>query len=169
MPRTGSCLRRARGSGARIDDPVLEISADDVIILRGEGPRRSIGMAGTGLTRIPERLVSVGVKDMVPITDWRMGGQLAAARLLFTSVRSPRSAALSLVETGDIIVLDVLAWVLRAELSESELDARRHSVDRLPYSTAPPMRGFGRLNAESVLHIITGCNFAFLVPPTPEA
>jgi dihydroxy-acid dehydratase len=155
---------------ARIDDPDLEISADDVIILRGEGPRGSIGMAGTGLIRIPERLVSAGVKDMVRITDWRMGGTVGGGTaVVHVAPESAVGGPLSLVETGDIVVLDVPARVLRVELPESELDARRHSVDRLPYSTTPPARGFGRLYAESVLQINEGCDFAFLVPPDPDA
>jgi dihydroxy-acid dehydratase len=155
---------------ARIDDPALEISADEVIILRGEGPRGSIGMAGTGLIRIPERLVSAGITDMVRITDWRMGGTIGGGTaVVHVAPESAVGGPLSLVETGDIVVLDVPARVLRVELSESELDARRHSVDRPPYSTMPPARGFGRLYAESVLQINEGCDFAFLVPPAPDA
>lgn len=152
---------------ARIDDPALEISADDIIVLRGEGPRGSIGMAGTGLIRIPARLISAGVKDMVRITDWRMGGTVGGGTaVVHVAPESAVGGPLSLIATGDFIILDVPARILRVDLSESELDARRDSMSRPPYSTKPPERGFGRLYAESVMQINQGCDFAFLVPPS---
>ncbi len=151
---------------ARIDDPSLEVVADDVIVLRGEGPRGSIGMSGTGLIRMPERLIAAGVKDMLRITDWRMGGTVGGGTaVVHVAPESAVGGPLSLIETGDVIVLDVPARSLRVELSEAELAARRQAVDRPPYATTPPARGFGRLYAESVMQIDRGCDFAFLVPP----
>jgi dihydroxy-acid dehydratase len=155
---------------ARIDDPALEIAADDVIVLRGEGPKGSIGMAGTGLIRIPEHLVSAGVTDMVRITDWRMGGTVGGGTaVVHIAPESAVGGPLSLITTGDIITLDVPARVLRVELSEDQLNARRHAMTGPPYATTPPARGFSRLYAENVLQINEGCDFAFLVPPARQA
>ena len=155
---------------ARINDPALEICASDVIILRGQGPRGSIGMAGTGLIPLPEKLVEAGVKDMVRITDWRMGGTVGGGTaVIHVAPESAVGGPLGLVETGDIVVLDVPGRILRVELSEAELEGRRLAADRVPYSTRPPTRGFARLYAESVLQINQGCDFAFLVPPPVDA
>jgi dihydroxy-acid dehydratase len=153
----------------RIDDERLDIAADDVIVLRGQGPRGSIGMAGTGLIPIPRRLVEAGVKDMVRITDWRTGGTVGGTAVVHVAPESAIGGPLALITTGDIVVLDVPARRLRVELSESELEVRRDSAGRAPYATPPPSRGFGRLYAESVLQVDQGCDFAFLVPPVAVA
>lgn len=155
---------------ARVDDPALDIAPDDVIVLRGEGPRGSIGMAGTGLIRIPDRLVAAGVTDMVRVTDWRMGGTVGGGTaVVHVAPESAVGGPLSLIETGDIISLDVPARRLQVELSDAELEARRRSSNTPPYATKPPPRGFSRLYAEHVMQINEGCDFAFLVPPTADA
>lgn len=155
---------------ARIDDPALEISADDVIILRGEGPKGSIGMAGTGLIRIPDRLIAAGVKDMVRITDWRMGGTVGGGTaVVHVAPESAVGGPLSLIETGDTIMLDVPARTISVDLTESELAARQSAAAQPPYATTPPARGFSRLYAEHVMQINEGCDFAFLVPPKADA
>jgi dihydroxy-acid dehydratase len=153
---------------ARIDDEELAVAAGDVIVLRGEGPRGSIGMAGTGLIRLPRRLVDAGVRDMVRVTDWRMGGTVSGTAAVHVSPESAVGGPLALVETGDVVTLDVPARLLRVELSDDELDARRRAADRPPASRPTPARGFARLYAERVLQIDQGCDFDFLVPPPAD-
>ncbi|HCB02704.1 MAG TPA: dihydroxy-acid dehydratase [Nocardioides bacterium] len=151
---------------ARVNDPALEWEADDVIVLRGEGPRGSIGMSGTGLIPIPDKLVEAGVTDLVRITDWRMGGTVGGGTaVIHVAPESAVGGPLGLVETGDIVVLDIPARTVSVELSDAELEARRSTAGRAPYATTPPVRGFARLYAESVLQINEGCDFDFLVPP----
>jgi dihydroxy-acid dehydratase len=155
---------------ARINDPALQMSADDVIVLRGEGPRGSIGMSGTGLIPIPDSLVAAGVKDMVRITDWRMGGTVGGGTaVVHVAPESAVGGPLALVDTGDVVVLDVPSRTLHVELSDAKLEARRQAAGRVPYATRPPSRGFSRLYADSVLQIDRGCDFDFLVPPTTRS
>src|SRR5204862_797944 len=50
----------------RIDDPVLDVNADDVLVLRNAGPKGAPGMPEAGYLPIPKKLGRTGVKDMVP-------------------------------------------------------------------------------------------------------
>ena len=59
---------------ARIDDPDLEVVADDVLVLQNAGPRSASGMPEAGYLPIPKKLARLGVQDMVRISDARMSG-----------------------------------------------------------------------------------------------
>ena len=58
----------------RIDDPNLDVTADDVLVLRNAGPKSGTGMPEAGYLPIPQKLARAGVKDMVRISDARMSG-----------------------------------------------------------------------------------------------
>ena len=59
---------------ARIDDPDLDVAADDVLVLQNAGPRSASGMPEAGYLPIPKKLARLGVQDMVRISDARMSG-----------------------------------------------------------------------------------------------
>src|SRR5712691_7100002 len=52
----------------RLDDPELEVAADDVLVLRNAGPKGAPGMPEAGYLPIPKKLARQGVKDMVRIS-----------------------------------------------------------------------------------------------------
>src|SRR6266478_6627100 len=58
----------------RVDDPALDVTADDVLVLRNAGPKGAPGMPEAGYLPIPKKLGRAGVKDMVRISDARMSG-----------------------------------------------------------------------------------------------
>jgi len=58
----------------RVDDPALDVTADDVLVLRNAGPKGAPGMPEAGYLPIPKKLARIGVKDMVRISDARMSG-----------------------------------------------------------------------------------------------
>src|SRR5450756_1761299 len=58
----------------RVDDPALDVTADDVLVLRNAGPKGAPGMPEAGYLPIPRKLGRAGVKDMVRISDARMSG-----------------------------------------------------------------------------------------------
>jgi dihydroxy-acid dehydratase len=58
----------------RVDDPDLDVTADDVLVLRNAGPKGAPGMPEAGYLPIPKKLGAPGVKDMVRISDARMSG-----------------------------------------------------------------------------------------------
>ena len=140
-------------------DPDFEIHADDVVVLRGEGPRGSVGMPDAGRIAIPEKLVRQGVLDMVRISDARMGGTVDATAVLHVAPESAVGGPLSLVRTGDTISLDIPNRRVDVELSDEEL-ARRRAEHRAEQKA--PARGFARLYAERVMQTDKGCDFDFL-------
>src|SRR5580700_1505260 len=59
---------------ARIDDPALDVTPDDFLVLQNAGPLSPSGMPEAGYLPIPQKLGRAGVKDMVRISDARMSG-----------------------------------------------------------------------------------------------
>ena len=86
---------------ARIDDPDLDVSADDVLVLRGCGPRGYPGMPEVGNMPLPRKLLENGVRDMVRISDARMSGTAYGTVVLHVSPESAAGGPLGLVRTGD--------------------------------------------------------------------
>ncbi|OYY12992.1 MAG: dihydroxy-acid dehydratase, partial [Polynucleobacter sp. 35-46-11] len=56
----------------RIDSPDLDVTADDILVLKNIGPKGAPGMPEAGYIPIPMKLAREGVKDMVRISDARM-------------------------------------------------------------------------------------------------
>ena len=151
----------------RIDDPDLDITESDVIVLKGAGPVGAPGMPEWGALPIPKKLLKQGVRDMLRISDARMSGTSFGACVLHVSPEAARGGPLALVEDGDMIELDVAARRLDLLVPEAEL-ARR----RAEWHEPPPYysRGYGAMFAKHVLSADQGCDFDFLTPAgeTPE-
>ena len=104
---------------ARMDDPDLDVTADDVLVLRGCGPRGYPGMPEVGNMPLPRKLLENGVRDMVRISDARMSGTAYGTVVLHVSPESAAGGPLGLVRTGDPIELDVAARTLHLDVPES--------------------------------------------------
>jgi dihydroxy-acid dehydratase len=145
----------------RIDDPALDITEDDVIVMRNAGPIGAPGMPEAGYIPIPKKLAQKGVKDMVRLSDARMSGTAFGTIVLHIAPESAIGGPLALVKTGDRIRLDVAGRRLELLVSEAELETRRKDW------TPPPVpgdaqRGYARLYREHVQQADEGCDFDFL-------
>ena len=89
------------------DCDLLDIAADDVIVVRGAGPRGYPGMPEVANVSLPAKLLQAGVTDMVRISDGRMSGTGFGTVVLHVSPEAALGGPLALVRTGDTIVLDV--------------------------------------------------------------
>ncbi|MEO9960699.1 MAG: dihydroxy-acid dehydratase, partial [Nisaea sp.] len=69
----------------RIDSADLDVTPDDVLVLRNIGPKGAPGMPEAGYIPIPKKLASQGVKDMVRISDGRMSGTAFGTIILHVS------------------------------------------------------------------------------------
>src|SRR6185295_6975316 len=58
---------------ARIDDEHLDIDENCVMVLKNCGPRGYPGMPEVGNMQLPPKLLRRGIRDMVRISDARMG------------------------------------------------------------------------------------------------
>lgn len=147
----------------RIDDPALEVGAADVLVMRNAGPVGAPGMPEAGYLPIPKKLAQAGVKDMVRISDARMSGTAFGTIVLHVTPEAAIGGPLALVQTGDVISLDVPARRLELEVDERELGRRAQAlagVNRKPAA----QRGYAKLFQEQILQADRGCDFAFLRP-----
>lgn len=145
----------------RVDDPDLDIQAEDIMVLQNAGPKSSSGMPEAGYLPIPKKLSSKGIKDIVRISDARMSGTAFGTIILHVTPESSIGGMLGLIETGDRIKLSVRDKVIELLVPESEVQRRRSKWVSL---NVPPdkRRGYDRLYAEQVLQADEGCDFSIL-------
>lgn len=151
-----------------VEDPDLDVTGDDVLVLRNAGPRGA-GMPEWGMLPIPTKLLRQGVKDMLRLSDARMSGTSYGGCLLHCSPEAAIGGPLALVRTGDRITVDVPARTIHLEIGDEELAARKAAW-------APPPeryeRGYGWMFGRHILQANEGCDFDFLETsfgrPVPE-
>jgi len=144
---------------ARIDDPGLDVTADDFLVLQNAGPTSGYAMPEAGYLPIPSQLARAGVKDMVRISDARMSGTAYGTIVLHVSPESAAGGPLALVRNGDRIRVSVKNRTIDLAVPPDELQ-RRKAAWQPPVST--PTRGYAKLYMEHVLQAEHGCDFDFL-------
>jgi len=149
---------------ARIDAPDLDVTADDVLVLRNAGPVGAPGMPEAGYIPIPKKLAQQGVKDMVRISDARMSGTAFGTIVLHVTPEAAIGGPLALVRSGDRIRLDVNGRRLELCVEADEL-ARRRARLTLPEPDTS-VSGYRKLYVSHVLQADAGCDFDFMLPDT---
>jgi dihydroxy-acid dehydratase len=144
---------------ARIDDPNLDVSADDFLVLQNAGPKSGYAMPEAGYLPIPSKLARAGVKDMVRISDARMSGTAYGTIVLHVSPESAAGGPLALVKNGDRIRISVKNRSIDLLVPPEELQ-RRKAAWKPPVET--PKRGYAQLYMKHVLQAEDGCDFDFL-------
>ena len=145
----------------RIDDPGLDVAADDFLVLQNAGPCSPSGMPEAGYLPIPRKLAAQGVRDMVRISDARMSGTAYGTVVLHVAPEAFAGGPIGLVKTGDRIRLSVAEKRLDLLVEENELGRRRAEA---PPPPAAPTRGYALLHAREVLQADQGCDFGFMRP-----
>jgi dihydroxy-acid dehydratase len=141
---------------ARIDDPELDVTPDDFMVLQNAGPLSPSGMPEAGYLPIPAKLARAGVKDMVRISDARMSGTAYGSIVLHVTPDAASGGPLGKVKNGDRIRLSVKERRIDLLVAPEELARRK---------TAPapmPERGYARLYRREILQADRGCDFDFL-------
>lgn len=149
----------------QVPDENLEIDENCVMVLKNCGPRGYPGMAEVGNMPLPPKLLRRGVSDMVRISDARMSGTAFGTVLLHVSPEAAAGGPLALVQTGDMISLDVPARTVCLEVEDRALEQRRAAW------TPPPMatRGWAKLYVDHVLQAHEGADLDFLVGASGSA
>ena len=145
----------------RIDDPKLDVDAQDILVLQNAGPHSESAMPEAGYLPIPKKLATKGVKDMVRVSDARMSGTAFGTIVLHVTPDSASGGPLALVRTGDRIRLSVKQRRIDLLVDDAELK-RRAAASKQPVQR--PARGYARLYAQEILGADQGCDFAFLKP-----
>jgi dihydroxy-acid dehydratase len=148
----------------RLDSPDLDVTADDILVLRHAGPKGAPGMPEAGYIPIPRKLARQGVKDMVRISDARMSGTAFGTIVLHITPESAVGGPLGLVRNGDRIRLDATARTIDLLVDDAELTRRR--AEWVPPPPHPGSeRGYLKLYIDEVTQADQGCDFAFCLPP----
>jgi len=144
---------------ARIDDPALDVTPDDFLVLQNAGPKSGFAMPEAGYLPIPAKLARQGVKDMVRISDARMSGTAYGTIVLHVSPEAAVGGPLALVRNGDRIRISVKERRIDLQVDARELAARR---ERWKPPLQPPTRGYAKLYIDHVMQAEWGCDFDFL-------
>jgi dihydroxy-acid dehydratase len=146
---------------ARIDDPALDVTPQDVLVLQNAGPRSSAAMPEAGYLPIPKKLAKAGVKDMIRVSDARMSGTAFGSIVLHVTPDCASGGPLGLVRSGDRIRLSVRERRIDLMIEDAELKERAAASKLAPEQ---PARGYAKLYAQEILGADEGCDFAFLKP-----
>jgi dihydroxy-acid dehydratase len=141
----------------RIDSPDLDVTPDDILVLKNAGPKAA-GMPESGYLPIPAKLARRGVKDMLRISDARMSGTAYGTIVLHVSPESAAGGPLARVCDGDLIHMSVAQRRLDLLVDDDEL-ARRVPTPAPQAET----RGWLGLYNRHVLQVENGCDLDFLV------
>ena len=140
----------------RIDDPALDVTPDDFMVMKGVGPASAACMPEAGYLPIPAKLAKAGIKDMVRISDARMSGAAFGTVVLHVTPDAASGGPLAKIQSGDRIRLSVKDRRIDLMVPEEELSRR-------PGRAAPsPRRGYDRLYAREITQADQGCDFDFL-------
>lgn len=144
----------------RIDDPALDVDENSVLVLKNVGPKGYPGMPEVGNMGIPTKLLAQGVTDMVRISDGRMSGTGFGTVVLHVSPEAALGGNFAVVQTGDLISLDVPNRKIHLHVSDEELAKRKANwKTSVKFST----RGYVQLYQKHVQQAHLGADMDFLV------
>jgi dihydroxy-acid dehydratase len=157
-------FENAEDLAKRIDDPALDVTADDILVLKSIGPIGAPGMPEAGYLPIPRKLAQQGAKDMVRISDGRMSGTASGTIVLHVTPESALGGPLSIIQSGDRIRLSVARREISLLVSDEEIARRLDARSEKPNSAkdAMPARGYRKLFLDHVTQANLGCDFDFL-------
>jgi dihydroxy-acid dehydratase len=101
-----------------------EVQPGEVVVIRYEGPKGGPGMQE--MLAPTANLAGMGLSTSVSlVTDGRFSGATRGASIGHVSPEAEEGGPIALIETGDIIEIDIPAGKLHVDLSEQELAQRR--------------------------------------------
>jgi dihydroxy-acid dehydratase len=151
-------FENAADLAARIDDPALDVNANDILVLKHIGPKGA-AMPEAGYLPIPAKLARAGVKDMVRISDGRMSGTAFGTIVLHVTPEAAVGGPLAWVRSGDRIRLSVAERRIDWQVSDDELARRRTEQ---PVVEPQAERGYRQLFLRTVTQADQGADFDFL-------
>jgi len=144
---------------ARIDLEDLDVDENSILVLKNVGPKGYPGMPEVGNMTLPKKLLTRGVSDMVRISDGRMSGTGFGTVVLHVSPEAASGGNFSVIQTGDIITLDVPNRSLNVDLTDEILQERKAKYKEEPRSIK---RGYVGLYIDHVQQAHLGADMDFL-------
>ncbi|MBD3630740.1 dihydroxy-acid dehydratase, partial [Cyclobacterium sp.] len=143
----------------KIDDPDLDIDENSVMILKNVGPKGYPGMPEVGNMGLPPKVLEKGIDDMIRISDGRMSGTGFGTVVLHATPEAAEGGNFAVVQTGDMISLDVEGRKLDLLVSDEELAKRKAAWKKPPL---PTERGYVSLYVKHVEQANLGADLDFL-------
>ena len=113
---------------ARINDPQLNIDVDCILVIRGCGPVGYPGSAEVVNMQPPDIMIHKGVLELPTLGDGRQSGTSGSPSILNASPESAVGGGLALLQTHDMIRIDLNLGTLDVLLEDSELQKRRNRL-----------------------------------------
>jgi dihydroxy-acid dehydratase len=143
----------------RIDLPDLDVDETSILVLKNVGPIGYPGMPEVGNMALPKKLLAKGIHDLVRISDGRMSGTGFGTVILHASPEAALGGNFAVVQTGDVISLDVSKRSLVLDVSAAELEKRK-KVWKSSYKKYD--RGYVSLYQQHVEQAHLGADMDFL-------
>ena len=115
----------------RINDPLLNIDAHCILVIRYCGPVGYPGSAEVVNMLPPDALVKQGVNELACIGDGRQSGTSGSPSILNASPEAAVGGGLALLRTGDRVRIDLKKRSANILITEAELAQRRQDL-KLP-------------------------------------
>ncbi|SFK90798.1 dihydroxyacid dehydratase [Celeribacter marinus] len=114
-----------------------KVEAGDIVVIRYEGPQGGPGMQE--MLYPTSYLKSKGLgKKCALLTDGRFSGGTSGLSIGHVSPEAAEGGMIGLVETGDIIEIDIPNRSIELKVEASELDRRRTAMGPLPWKPKEP-------------------------------
>jgi len=146
---------------ARINDPALAVDATCMLVVRGAGPIAYPGSAEVVNMTPPDYLVKSGVTMLPCMGDGRQSGTSDSPSILNASPEAAAGGNLAIVETGDLIKVDLRNRRVDLLLTDEEIRRRHDSLQVQPLRNDSPWQ---ELYRKHVGQLSTGACFDFAVP-----
>lgn len=143
----------------RIDDPDLEVDESNILVLKNVGPMGYPGMPEVGNMGLPKKILEKGITDMVRISDGRMSGTGFGTVVLHVCPEAAAGGNFAVVQTGDVINLDIPNRILNLAVTDEELNRRKHAYNS---EASHIKRGYAYLYLHHVEQAYLGADFDFL-------
>ena len=111
-----------------IDNPKLKIDEHCILFMRGAGPIGYPGGAEVVNMRPPSYLLKKGVKSLPCIGDGRQSGTSGSPSILNASPEAATNGGLALLQTGDMVRIDLKKCSANMLVPKAELAKRRKAL-----------------------------------------
>ena len=114
---------------ARINDPALNIDENCILVIRGCGPVGYPGSAEVVNMQPPDAPIRAGIRELPTLGDGRQSGTSGSPSILNAAPESAVGGGLAILQTGDLIRVDLNASTINMLVPEEELSARRAAFE----------------------------------------
>jgi dihydroxy-acid dehydratase len=118
----------------RNDDESLGIDENCILIMRGAGPIGYPGGAEVVNMRPPSYLLKKGIHALPCLGDGRQSGTSGSPSILNASPEAADGGGLGLVQSGDMVRIDLNTGTADMLVDDATLDARRAALPSRPYA-----------------------------------